>query len=128
MKEQRWGHAPEEKPERWFGSFATMAEAIEAGHKTYSEDETFYVCSGNLAWGPGYMPTVDELEEMIWSTAYEDVGELAEDFPDITEAAKLELDTFLKDWAARHVIATFWVANPKTTTQIAPRTQQRLSL
>ena len=126
MKNIRWGHAPEEHPERWFGSFLSKQEVIAEGKKTYPSNEAFYVCAGTLANGPGYMPDADELEEMIWQAAHDDVGEAAEDFPDLTEQAKTELSAFLKGWAERHVKALFWNADSKTVQRIEPRTQRRL--
>jgi hypothetical protein len=122
----RWGHALEEKPEKWEGSFLTKDEAVSAGRNTYADGEIFYVCSGELAWGPKYMLDADAVETCLWDAAYSEVGEAAEGFPDLTEAAKRELTQLLDIWATKHVKANFWIANPKTTQRIEPRTQQRL--
>lgn len=123
--ETRWGHATEEHPERWTGSFKTSAEVIADGFQTYAPHEAFYVCSGALAWGPKWMPDAKDIETMLWDAAYSEVGEAAEDFPDLSPEALEELSKFLDAWATKHVQATFWISSG-TPTRIAPRTQTTL--
>jgi hypothetical protein len=127
LNEYRWGHAPEEKPEHWHGSFLTREAAYEDGCRVYEKHEAFYICRGEMADGPSFMPDAKALEEIIWDNAYIDAGEVADEFPDIKEDAKKELDQLLQFWATRHLKANFWIAD-NVPFRIEPRTQQKIRL
>lgn len=114
----RWGHALEANPERWIGSFLSKDEAIDDGLDTYLDG--FYVCGGEVASGADYVPSAEDIETQIWQAAYDDVGDAAEKFPDLSEEAREELRRFLNRWTDQHVRPRFWVPNKKTIQQINP--------
>lgn len=49
-----------------------------------------------------FTPDADNVIEHMGVNAYDVVGEHAEFWPDPTEAAREELETFLKEWARKH--------------------------
>ena len=50
----------------------------------------------------------DNVLEMIGERAYDDAGELAEGYPDVSDDAKTELNTFLEGWLKAHCQPPFW--------------------
>lgn len=59
----------------------------------------------------------DDLLEEVGNRAYDDGGEHAEDYPDVSDEAKAELGQFLSDWLTKHCQPSFWrVNNPKEYT------------
>jgi hypothetical protein len=95
------------------GAFLTAEQAISDGRRTYEPDEPFYVCRGVLADSAKFLPTVSEIEEIIRDTAFIEVGEAAEDFPDLSEKAKEELGIVLRAWATIHLKPNFWIPDRK---------------
>ena len=59
----------------------------------------------------------DEVIERIGIRAYDEHGEHAEDYPEVSDEAKAELDAFLTQWQATHCRANFWVV-----TNVQPHT------
>jgi len=55
----------------------------------------------------GYVDAGDVIE-MLGERAYDDVGEFAEDWPDVPDEARQELDSLLSEWISKHCIATFY--------------------
>lgn len=55
----------------------------------------------------GYVDASDIIE-MLGERAYDDVGEVAEDWPDVSAEARLELDALLGAWVSKHCTATFY--------------------
>ncbi len=45
---------------------------------------------------------------MLGERAYDDVGEFAEDWPDVPDEARQELDELLSAWISKHCTATFY--------------------
>lgn len=103
-----WGYADEPNPERWIGS-GTREEAIADGHETYP-GKPFWIACGRRPEASEYLPDADDILEIAAERAYEDAGDLAEDFPYASEEAKKELDALIEQWAKTHVtVPTFWV-------------------
>ncbi|MCD5326715.1 hypothetical protein ACFFU8_18385 [Chromobacterium piscinae] len=50
----------------------------------------------------------DDVIEQIAERGDDEGGEFADDFPDVPDEAKAELDTFLTRWQAEHCVATFF--------------------
>ncbi|KWK79402.1 hypothetical protein WM16_07610 [Burkholderia ubonensis] len=46
--------------------------------------------------------------DMIGDRAYDEVGEAADGYPDITREAKAELESLLADWIEKHAKPTFY--------------------
>ncbi|PTT89986.1 hypothetical protein DBR45_56895 [Pseudomonas sp. HMWF031] len=55
----------------------------------------------------GYVDAGDVIE-MLGERAYDDVGEVAEDWPDVSADARQELDAVLAAWVSKHCNATFY--------------------
>ncbi|UXV17554.1 hypothetical protein N4P55_16815 [Pseudomonas fluorescens] len=55
----------------------------------------------------GYVDVGDVIE-MLGERAYDDVGEFAEDWPDVPDEARQELDALLSAWISKHCTATFY--------------------
>lgn len=50
----------------------------------------------------------DDVIEMIGERAYDEVGEYADDYPDVTPEARAELDALLAGWIEKHAKPTFY--------------------
>jgi hypothetical protein len=57
------------------------------------------------------LPDADDILSTMSSNASDNVGEVAEDWPETSKLADAELETFLKRWAERHVECRFWIAD-----------------
>lgn len=55
----------------------------------------------------GYVDAGDIIE-MLGERAYDDVGEVAEEWPDVSAEARKELDALLGAWVSKHCTATFY--------------------
>jgi hypothetical protein len=88
------------------------AEEIEVG-------QTVYV--GEQSDASAYcLVDADDIVEMFNERAYDNFGECAEDWPDVTKEAKAELSTFLAAWIERHSPQKFYrVVNVKKYTVTA---------
>ena len=59
----------------------------------------------------------DFVIDNIAERGYDEGGEFALDFPDVSAEAKEELETFLSNWQAKHCVANFWkIKNTKEYT------------
>ena len=105
-----YGHASYEDAEQYSGTFPTREEAIAEGTTEYG-GEPFYVMAGESPEAASLMPDADHILDIMAGNAHDNYGhDLTEDFPEVTEEAKAELDALLKDWANKHVEVTFWEA------------------
>ena len=57
---------------------------------------------------PAAFFSADDLIDYLNEQAYDSHGECAEDWPEATEAAKAEFDTFLAAWIAKHCPPRFY--------------------
>jgi len=104
-----WGHAPDDHPESgWCGGCDTRDAAIAEGRTEY-DGRGFFITSGEAADPAKYLPSLEWILECIADSAGDEVGDLAEDFPDVSEEAKAELDALLNRWAREHIHCAFWV-------------------
>lgn len=81
-----------------------MCSAIcdkEAGDVTYI-GEAVKPCASE------FVPDVDWILEDMSERAYDCIGEAAEDWPDVSQDAKDELEAFLNDWAVRNCQVNFY--------------------
>ena len=110
MSEIRWGYASSRNSEAWIGECKTRQEAILEGIATYC-GEPFWIHSGHLLSVETVLPDVDDLLERMGETAYDEAGEVAEDYPDVTNEARIELEGLLRGWVEKYARPTFWVAD-----------------
>lgn len=106
-----WGHGEHEKTERWDGAFETREAAIEDGRKHYQHGpaQAFWIQAGALCSATAFVPDAAEIIERMNEAANDEAGEVAEEYPDVTEEAKAEMDAFLSAWAEKHAAPRFWV-------------------
>lgn len=58
---------------------------------------------------PSTFFSVDQLFEGMSESAYDECGEWAEDFPDVSVEKKRELESIIKAWIDANVSLTFWI-------------------
>ncbi len=107
-----WGHGLNRDEESWSGAYETREEAIEDGRDTY-EDEAFHVKSGTVPdTGEWLYDVAEDFVDRLGERAYEEVGELAEDWPPTpSKEAANELQEFCAAWVRKHMPPTFWAAD-----------------
>ena len=118
MSDERWGYASSKDAESWTGCHLTREEAIEEGrdHYTYPKEyghtyDGFWIHSGHVVPLEAVMPDVDDIIETMGERAYDEAGEVAEEFPDVSNEAKTELEELLRGWCEKYARPTFWVAD-----------------
>lgn len=110
MSDERWGYASSKHAESWTGCCLTQDEAIAEGRATYC-CEPFWIQSGHLVPLEAVMPDVDDIIDTMRDRACDEAGEVAEEFPDVSQAAKDELADLLMDWGRKYCEPEFWVAD-----------------
>ena len=116
-----WGYAESRDVERYQGQFATRQEAIDAGREAYEgQRETFIVLAGRQPKASSFVLTglADQIGDSMFENAEDQVGDVAEDFPEITTEASAALDKLLATWADEHISVHFWVAESDTMEEI----------
>lgn len=115
---ETWGYSDSPEPDGWIGTDGGREGAIEEGLDTYPDAEAIYVIRGRTPDVAEVLPNlrglVDHMLDGMQENAFDLVGDVAEDFPDVTDAAREELATALgvvtAGWASRHVQVAFWVS------------------
>lgn len=108
-----WGYSESLDAERWCGRCATREEAIEEARKEYGRDAVFYVILGRADPPSAFMPSVDYILEAVAESAYDEAGEAADDFPDVSDEDRESLKNLLASWANEHLTVSFWVCDGK---------------
>ena len=118
MSEERWGYASSKDAEAWTGVCLTRDEAIKEGleHYGYLSEyggkwDGFWIHSGHVVPLEAVMPDVDDIIEMMGERAHDEAGECAEEYPDVTNEARNELEGLIRGWCERYATPTFWVAD-----------------
>lgn len=116
MANERWGYADSRDAESWSGVCLTREQAIAKGREHYSflngrGYDGFWIHSGHLVPLEAVMPDVDDIIETMGERAYDEAGEVAEEYPDVTAEAKAELEELLRGWCEKYARPTFWVAD-----------------
>ena len=106
----RWGHASSPDAEAWHGMYETREEAITDGRQDYSGDD-YWITSGHLVPLEAVLPDVDDIIDTMACRASDEAGECAEEYPDLTLAAKAELAELLYAWGEKYARPQFWVAD-----------------
>lgn len=110
--ERRWGYASSRHEEVWTGALDSREAAIEEARETF-DGEPFWIVSGHrpdpAAWCPDL---TDIIEDRIGENAYDNAGELAEDWPPVvSKEARAELQDFAKEWVRKYMPVSFWIAD-----------------
>lgn len=73
---------------------------------------------GRIVWfgdcrrpNPTKYITADDVLDTIGNAAYDDGGEHAEDYPEVSDEAKAELEAFLAEWLTKYCQPTFWMVD-----------------
>lgn len=100
-----------EKPECWsvdneYFNAESLGDLID-GNDNLEVGQMVYVADA-LIPDPGSYVDVDSVLEQMGERAFDDCGEAADVYPDVTGEAKQELDDILKAWARQHCTPRFW--------------------
>jgi hypothetical protein len=110
----RWGYASSKDAESWSGCCLTREQAIDEAIDEYRDEDGydgFWIHSGHLVAVETVMPDVDDLLEGMGERAGDEAGEVAEDYPGVTNEARVELEGLIRGWIERHAKPGFWVAD-----------------
>jgi hypothetical protein len=72
------------------------------------------IVGNKIYYGTASIPVVnnlidiEDILEMLGERAYDNYGECAEDFPDVSEKSKKLLNNYLKKWIDKYCTITFW--------------------
>jgi hypothetical protein len=93
--------------------YEDLQELLDAEGDWISEGDTVHVATRG-EFDPASFISADFVIEVIGENAYENAGEAAEDFPDVTTEARKELADFLAQWTRKHCKPNFYkVLNSK---------------
>ena len=107
----RWGHALDNRTERWQGIHLTREAAIEEGRQRHG-GSGFWIARGVQCDPAEFMPNVGEVLDIMTTNAIDNVGEVAEEWPDfVAEVGRAELTEILAAWARKHAPCEFWNAD-----------------
>ncbi|WP_222833265.1 hypothetical protein [Pseudomonas sp. SC3(2021)] len=85
-----------------------MSEESNFHEDTWSANDEMFNCDSlNELLNENDNLAVGDIIEMLGERAYDDVGEVAEDWPDVSAEARQELDAILGAWVSKHCAATF---------------------
>ena len=62
--------------------------------------------------------SIDDILENMGERAYDECGECAEDFPDLSKEESAELDKLISDYLEAHALCTFWTVEKITKHEI----------
>jgi hypothetical protein len=106
-----WGYSGSRDAEWWTGSLATREEAI-AEALAELEEDVVWIYKG---WKPAaahFFPDADDLCETAAERASDEVGDPAEEYPEVSDEAKTELNALLEAWAEKHIATPrFWIGD-----------------
>lgn len=114
-----WFYACDAQDERWDGPFETREGAIaEGARELHREPGDSFVIDTGTKPDPTTAFDVDRIIEEASIYADDNWGEVAEDWPDVSDEAKTELTELLNTWAIKHAAPNFWVMDggPETIT------------
>jgi hypothetical protein len=114
-----WGYAIDEHPDTWSGECASREEAIAEGtrglqaQRAACGDEPlteFWIMSGSHPDPAMSMPDVERILDDMNAYALDNWGDVAEDFPAVSDEAQTELAGLFKTWARKHASPHCWIA------------------
>lgn len=114
MNEMMWGYAWEKSPERWLGSCDSREEAIKEAmeeaprvHGDTPLDCDVWIVRGRPCSANEFTPDAHWVIDYMAENARDGAG--AEDYPDVSDEARAELDALIEAWAAKHCSPNFWM-------------------
>jgi hypothetical protein len=107
---QLWGFSGSQDSERLHGPHDSRDEAIAAGRAYFGADQPVYVWPCAYPGPAEFVPSASDIIERMGEAAGDNYGEIAADFPEVTDDGKVALDALLEAWADKHVTNSFWVA------------------
>ncbi len=99
-----WGYG--DRSDGFKGAFKTREEAIAEGQAVM--DSNFEIAAGFVCEPAEFLPTFDEINEIMYTKATDELGDAAEDFPDVSPEGKEALRVALAQWAQEFCECTFW--------------------
>lgn len=87
-------------------SYQTLGDLLDS-HDDLKPGDTVYVGTP-IRPDPTTFIEADDVIATLSDRAYDECGEYAEDFPDVTIEAKAELDALLDEWVHKHCHVTFY--------------------
>ena len=109
-----WGWS--EDQEHYHSQCGTKEQAIAEGRAACDGD--FFVGQGSVQCSSQFAPDVERLVEEMGENAYEECGDAAEDWPDVTDAAKIKLRKFIEVWMVEHAPCSFYMIDSDTVEKI----------
>lgn len=102
-KRQAWG-----KDEEWFDC-DSLEELIDNWHGSEEFEPGRIVFFGDVVdVNLKNLCDADDVIEMMGDRAYDECGESADNYPDVTKEARDELDALLLAWMEKHAKPTFY--------------------
>lgn len=92
----------------WDGPFDTREMAVGDGHDSYDGDG-FAVAPGVKATSDQFTPSVQFIIEAMAANAWDELGECAENYPDVSAEALTKLQAAVDNWARRHVKCDLYI-------------------
>ncbi len=114
MSKEIWGWS--EDQEHYHSHCDTKEDAIAEGRTSCDGD--FYVGMGEHPSQLQFAPDVERIVEDMGEAAYEECGDAAEDWPEVTDSAKGKLRTMIELWMIEHVPCTFYMIESDTVEKI----------
>lgn len=105
-----WGYAESDQAERWSGSCGTREEAVAEGRAHFGKKDGFWVRRGDPCKSSQFVPDGSWVIEDMGQRAGDEVGEAAEDWPDVPKEKEEELTKLLEDWADKNIPCRMWVS------------------
>jgi hypothetical protein len=109
---QVWGYADSDQAEVWLGSASSREEIIKEGREYY-RNEGFWISSGSPVQASKFTPEGDWVLEAMGERAYDELGEVASDWPDVSSEKAAELTKLLEDWADKNIPCGMWSSDSK---------------
>lgn len=113
---ERWGYSDVRDPERWTGAAKTREEALVEARSEFGPDSVIYLQRGERCTASQFVFNACHVIDDMGSAACDEVGEAAEEWPDVSKEAETALDDALEAWAYRYVDEPeFWstIGNPE---------------
>jgi hypothetical protein len=108
-----WGYAEHDEAERISGRCASRDEAIVEAFTEHVDLGEMWIYSGAEVDPFTLVPHATEIVELMGERASDNCGEVAEDWPDVSDEAKKELNDLLAAWVRKNAPARFWMADGK---------------
>lgn len=109
--------APAAQPEvvwsagREIFNFDSLSELLDSG--SFEVGQTVYF-GEKAAVNPTRWVDVDIVLDALGDRAYDQIGEAASDYPDVSQEARDELEALLGAWVAKHAQPTFYAVKKIT--------------